>query len=118
MTDAVKQNVWKACMDVIGERIAALGDGLAALHESMQSETKSSAGDKHETARARMQAEGEALRSRLEEAMKMKDDLERLNLSESGEREAFVGSLVETSHGYFFLSVALGRVLVNDLPVF
>jgi transcription elongation GreA/GreB family factor len=102
---------------ILTQRVQALTAALAELTESITTESKSSAGDKHETGRARMQAEQSKLQVQLQEARKMYDDL--LKIPESRDVEDVrPGSLVVTSHGIFFLSVAAGKVTVDGRDIY
>jgi transcription elongation GreA/GreB family factor len=64
-----------------------------------------------------MQAEQSKLQVQLQEARKMYDDL--LKIPESRDVEDVrPGSLVVTSHGIFFLSVAAGKVTVDGRDIY
>ena len=54
-----KSEVYAACLELIRHKIARLERALADLSEDAAGETKSSAGDKHETSRAMVQNEQE-----------------------------------------------------------
>ncbi|MDI1354160.1 MAG: 3-oxoacyl-ACP synthase [bacterium] len=84
---------------------ALLSDILA----SMENETKSSVGDKHETARARMQFEQGKLEKQLSEIKQQETELRRIDLSNVHSHVAF-GSLVETNRGNFFIAIPLGKL--------
>lgn len=86
------------------------------LQESLFSESKSSAGDKHETARAMVQIE-------LEQASKQLKDIEQLihnfeKIKTISRSSIGLGSLIETNLGWFYLSIPLGKVKVNQQEVF
>ena len=57
----LKQNIYSQCLLILNQKIEELNSALATATESANNETKSSAGDKHETARAMMQLEQEKL---------------------------------------------------------
>ena len=48
--EQLKKQLYKLCKDHISKRIKELQHAIADLHEAMANETKSSAGDKYETA--------------------------------------------------------------------
>ena len=54
-----KQRVYEQCRQRIDEKISLLSHMLEELKESSSNETKSTAGDKHETALAMLQIEQE-----------------------------------------------------------
>lgn len=56
-----KAKVYLHCQRIINEKRALLEKEMKSLQESSNNETKSSAGDKHETSRALAQAEQENL---------------------------------------------------------
>ena len=89
---------------------------LAGLKESGSNETKSTAGDKHETALAMLQIEQANTRGQLQELLLQKAMLEKLDPALSA---AMIvnGSLVKTNRGYLYMSVALGKAVINDITV-
>ncbi len=89
---------------------------LNDLKESGANETKSTAGDKHETALAMVQIEQANIRQQLEEALAQKAILEKIN-PEIVADKIIHGSLVITNNGYFFVSAALGKANVENLVV-
>ncbi|MWD30855.1 3-oxoacyl-ACP synthase, partial [Aquicoccus sp. SCR17] len=68
-----KEQLLKFCWDYVDTRTERLKKSAAALQESLNSETKSSAGDKHETGRAMVQLEQEKLAQQLVELDRLKE---------------------------------------------
>lgn len=99
------------CMDLLVKRGEEIRAAMDAVQQSANSETKSTAGDKHETARAMAQLEVEMLSKQLEEVNKSIALLKRIptNTTSSSVQH---GSVVETSIGTFYLSVGLGNLIV------
>ena len=89
---------------------------LTDLKESGANETKSTAGDKHETALAMLQIEQANTRGQLKEVLEQKAVLEKINPSLSTVK-IINGSLIKTSRGWFYLSTALGKAIVEDITV-
>lgn len=89
---------------------------LHDLKESGANETKSTAGDKHETALAMLQIEQANTRAQLQEVLNQQAALEKINPELSAEI-VLNGSLVKTDRGYLFLSVALGKAVVDGIAV-
>lgn len=85
---------------------------LADLKESGTNETKSTAGDKHETALAMLQIEQANVRGQLKDSLSQKNLLEKINPALVATVIAN-GSLVKTNRGYFFLSIALAKVIID-----
>ncbi len=82
---------------------------LNSLIASKNSDTKSSAGDKHETGRAMMQLEVDNAQSQLGKVQKQKQDLAGISTVSTSESVA-AGSLVATNQGLFFISVGIGKL--------
>lgn len=89
---------------------------LDELKESGANETKSTAGDKHETALAMLQIEQANTRVRLNELQQQLAVLEKINLVALSEK-ILSGSLIQTDKGYFFLSIAAGKTIVEGQTV-
>ena len=89
---------------------------LADLKESGANETKSTAGDKHETALAMLQIEQANTRAQLQEVLAQKAALEKINPVLSA---AMIvnGSLIKTNRGYLFMSIALGKAVIDNNAV-
>ena len=94
---------------VLDQRAAALQAELSATLEARNSDTKSSAGDKHEVGRAMVQQELDQLEGRLAGVLSMQQELARVPLDRTYERVGF-GSLVRTDQGRYFLAIPLGLV--------
>ncbi len=101
---------------MINDRVQLLLQVLADLKESGANETKSTAGDKHETALAMLQIEQANVRGQLKEALQQKAVLEKINPVLSPP-VIVNGSLVKTNRGYLFLSVAMGKAIVEGIAV-
>lgn len=90
---------------------------LANATESANNETKSSAGDKHETARTMMQLEQEKLGHQLKELQGQKSELEKIDISKPSTQIA-KGTLIQSDKGFLFLSIGLGKISVEEKNVF
>jgi len=89
---------------------------LADLKESGSNETKSTAGDKHETALAMLQIEQANTRAQLQELLLQKAALEKIDPALSATIIAN-GSLIKTNKGYLFMSIALGKAMIENITV-
>ena len=107
-----KQKVITVFMQQLNEVIQSYQNNLHDLNESAANETKSTAGDKHETALAMLQIEQRNARSRLEEVNKRKTLLEAAAAVKTAGR-VVNGSLVNTNKGYFFIAAALGKIEIE-----
>jgi transcription elongation GreA/GreB family factor len=112
----LKQLIQTHYHQLANTKINLLQQTLADLKESGANETKSTAGDKHETALAMLQIEQANKRTQLQEALEQKNILEKI-ANVTNTTKIVHGSLVKTNKGYFYMSVALGKALVNEVPV-
>lgn len=113
---ALKQKVHAHCLQLLNNKIASLQTVVRELSKSAASDTKSSAGDKHETARAMIQIEQETIGKQLKEFEEQKALLEKIDAGLISP-QIVKGSLVRTNKGYLFLSIALGRISVEGNAV-
>jgi transcription elongation GreA/GreB family factor len=116
MGTTFRSEVIKECERTLEEKINTVTAGLQALNDAMEGESKSSAGDKHETGRARLQAEQVLLQSQLSQLLNDRDSFAKVCNNDSGP-VITPGSLVETDHGIFFIAVALGKINVSGRDV-
>ena len=84
--------------------------------ESSKEETKSSAGDKYETARAMIQQEIDKYSMQLHDAEKQKALLSGLPVTEDSIIRN--GSLILTNKGNFFISISLGQLTIDNKNYF
>lgn len=112
----LKQTIYQYCLQVISNNIQALQLNLADLRQSAANETKSSAGDKYETARAMLHIEQENTHRQLTEALAQQTILQNINITAQPSRIA-LGSLVTTNQGLLFISVALGKLKIDNTTV-
>lgn len=98
------------CLSILMNRAASADKQLQDLKEDLLGESKSSAGDKHETGRAMVQLEMEKLADQRKDLQLMLDKWSQIDFSTPDSRVK-VGSLVVTSSGIFLLAVALGTTM-------
>jgi transcription elongation GreA/GreB family factor len=107
-----KQKIYNHYLKVVNDKIDLLQKVLADLKESGANETKSTAGDKHETALAMLQIEQANTRAQLKEVELQKATLEKINPSLTP-TVIVNGSLIKTNRGYLFLSIAAGKAVID-----
>lgn len=112
----LKEKVHAACLQLLTDKIRVLQDNLKALTQGAENDNKSSAGDKHETARAMMQLEQEKLSKQLDDLLKQRDVLLKID-TKNEPRQITKGSLVKTNKGYLFLSIPLGKLSMENIDV-
>lgn len=112
-----KEEVLGALNFGISSKLTDLQRELDEILESMANDTKSTAGDKHETSRAMAQIEQEKLGKQISETMKLKNLLQGINVYKSSEKIG-IGSLIETTSGIYFLGIPYGLITISGVPVF
>ncbi|ULQ53452.1 hypothetical protein [Flavihumibacter fluvii] len=111
-----KPAIYALYKKAIGEKIRLLQSSLDELKEIGKNETKSTAGDKHETALAMVQLEQEKKRIQLREVQQQLADFEKIDPGKTAFNVGR-GSLVVTSKGLFYLSLALGKIVIDGKPI-
>ncbi len=111
-----KEKVHISFMSLLDEKIKFLKTNLADLFESGKNETKSTAGDKHETALAMLQIEQENLRRQLATLLEQRSLLALLDPS-IVQTWVRPGSLVFTTHAILYISTSLGKLTFDDRVV-
>ena len=109
----IKEVLFKECEDFVNKRLQTVEDIISSNQKALQSETKSSAGDKHETGRAMLQLEMEKAGQQLAGISQMKLILAKINILKKSE-VAHLGSVVETGFANYFLSISTGKIEVED----
>lgn len=112
-----KVRLYQALLKEVDQRAKNLQDSLVDALDSTANETKSTAGDKHETGRAMAQLEQEKIGSQIAEITKLKEILFRIQPDKSHSKVE-LGSLVTTSNGLFFISIGIGAFQFEGKSVF
>ena len=112
----IKQQIHAHYIDTINSKILMLQQTLADLKESGSNETKSTAGDKHETALAMLQIEQANTRAQLHDAQEQRSALVTIN-TDVITKKIMPGSYVKTNKGNFYISVALGKLIIDGETV-
>ena len=110
---SIKQNIKSEVLRQLDLKIKDISSAVKSAEESRDNDTKSSAGDKHETSRAKIQTEIDQLSKQLVNAQRQKNNLSIIDTNTLNSI-ADVGSLVETNKGYFFISTGWGRIQIQD----
>lgn len=108
----VKEELYEACKSFLNGRLNTVIERIANIQESLQSETKSSAGDKHETGRAMLQLEREKAGNQLLDIQKQQELFSRVAIDTSSD-VARLGSLVTTDKGVYFLAISVGVITID-----
>jgi len=113
----IKKQLHAKCWEIAAQKINELNTIIQEAQNAANKETKSSAGDKHETGRAMAQLETEKLTKQLSEALKVEQTLTQINPT-TKHKKAGLGSLVTTNNGTFYIAIGLGKIELNDEVIF
>ncbi|MFT5955545.1 MAG: transcription elongation GreA/GreB family factor [Cyclobacteriaceae bacterium] len=105
----IKKKAISQSFELLGAKLDLLKSEMTALQLSSESETKSSMGDKYETAREMVEHERQKIQSQLETFQKQKQFLQQINL-DTPHQSSKLGSIIRTDKGTFLLSIGLGKV--------
>ncbi len=100
----------------LGNRIAELQASINQAREAANDDTKSSAGDKHETGRAMAQLEQEKLGKQLQELYTQAELLKRI--PEVNTAIVAVGSVVSCSTMNYYMAIAIGKLNLSNEAYF
>lgn len=118
MTVPNKKIVYQNVCDEVNLRIKNLKTILQEMFDAAsRNDSKNSAGDKHETGVAMAQLEQEKLTKQINELLLIQENLQKINPSIS-QSKIGLGSLVETNNGWYYFSVGIGSIVVNNLSIF
>ncbi len=100
-----------------GDKLQTIQQDLEGLREELSDNTKSTAGDKHETSRAMAQLEMEKLGKQYIETQKKYELVKQLSALPPLDI-ANVGALIFTSKGVFLLGIPVGKIVLEEQEVF
>ena len=107
----------KRCQNYVSERLGRIKKSIDDIQQALTNESKSSAGDKHETGRAMLQLEREKLGNQLYEAEKMQEVLSKVDLQcDTG--TIGLGNLVQTTKNTYFLAISAGIQTIPNGSVY
>ena len=101
----------------LSNKIASLQEILDDTYKSTLDDSKSSAGDKHETSIAMVQLEQEKLTNQLNEFLKQQRILLSINPT-SRHQLIQLGSLVETKQAWYYFSIGIGLISIEKTAIF
>lgn len=109
----IKVELYAICAEFVEERYINILSIIEGIEGALLSETKSSAGDKHETGRAMLQLEREKAGRQLAEIQSLKAQLSKVDIERSSDLIG-TGSLVYTSGLNYFIAISAGEIRVNN----
>lgn len=113
----VKIELLKRCRAFVNKRLKTVEEIIKSNQKALSSETKSSAGDKHETGRAMLQLEMEKAGQQLAGIVVMKTILSKIDISKTT-KKAHLGSVIYTTSANYFLSISAGKLVIDDVIFF
>jgi hypothetical protein len=113
----LKETLFKQCESFVNKRLQTIEEALSSNQKALQAETKSSAGDKHETGRAMLQLEMEKASQQLMGVNEMKITLAKIDIFKQ-HKIVHLGSIVETDHFNYFLSISAGKLTTHEKDYF
>ena len=85
----LKEQLYYLCKSYVNDRLETIEDILSSNQKALQSETKSSAGDKHETGRAMLQLEMEKAGQQLVGVSQMNTILAKIDFLNTSKKAHF-----------------------------
>ncbi len=107
----LKEELFRQCEIFVSDKLATVRSRIEDLERALQSETKSSAGDKHETGRAMLQLEREKAGQQLAEINHHQETIVKLLLSKA--EVGKLGAVVKTNLANYFISISAGKLSVD-----
>ena len=114
----IKENLYLQCVAFVENRFQTIQDTITEIQESLTSETKSSAGDKHETGRAMLQLEREKAGNQLAEIQKIREHLSKIVLSTNSSGFVGLGNIVFTNKTNYFIGISAGKLEVDEVEFY
>lgn len=113
MTDKeLKVALLDYCKETVERRYIKIKQTITDIVESLEEESKSSAGDKHETGRAMLQIDRENAGKQLQEIENLQSLVKKIDIKAISDYIR-LGSLVYTNNGTYFISISIGQVTVG-----
>jgi len=113
-----KDRILEECFGIVNQKIAQVNLGIQDANQSLQNDTKSSAGDKYETSREMIQQDLNRYEQQIKVLNQDLDILTRIKNQKLDVHKAGLGSLVKTDKGFYFLAVSIGQISIDDQKIF
>lgn len=110
-----KEQILNSCIQLVDDKLENIQQAINGYQQDLNSETKSSAGDKHETGRAMLQLEMEKLGQQYQTVLSQKDTLRKIDVSPK--TKAQIGSLIFANGFSYFLATSIGQVKIQDKTI-
>ncbi|MFX0556157.1 3-oxoacyl-ACP synthase [Maribacter sp. CXY002] len=113
----LKLGAHQHCSLFVSSRWDRIHQQIKELEVALTTETKSSAGDKHETGRAMIQLEREKLGRQLAEVEKMQQVMSKIGV-QMPTHKIGLGNLVITNTFNYYIAISSGEFKLKDTSVF
>ena len=113
----IKQQLHLKCQELLQNRLRIVEKSMNDIYNNLESETKSTAGDKHETGRAMLHLEREKLGHQLAIINNQLQVFNKINLEAQISR-VVLGSLVYTTQANYFISVSMGELKAGKIRAY
>jgi transcription elongation GreA/GreB family factor len=113
----IKNTLRIVCVDFVLSRLQTIHNIVQSNQDALDSESKSSAGDKHETGRAMLQLEMEKAGQQLSGVQQMKLIVEKIDSSKFS-KVGSLGSVIRTEEVNYFIGISVGKVEVENETYF
>lgn len=108
-----KKTLIHKCSEIVSKKIKNVKQTISSHQKSLLSETKSSAGDKHETGRAMLQLEIEKAGKQLIVIEEMQKVLSKIDVKKTSQNIC-LGSVVITNNYNYFMSISIGKLTIGE----
>ena len=109
----IKKQLLNEVIKLLDGKISVLQEAIKSAKESRDADSKSSVGDKYETSRAMMHIEIDKNETQLRNILKQRNEVQKIKTNHLSDNVEF-GSAVYTSNGNYFISVALGKIEIDN----
>ena len=109
----IKQQLYNHCQEFVNQKLKTIQKTILSNKEALNSETKSSAGDKHETGRAMLQLEMEKAGQQLKVVQQMQTQLSKIDIY-SKNSIGCLGSLITTNSHNYYLAISIGKATIDS----
>lgn len=109
---ANKEELYYKCLDTVNKQIEKYEKEMEQIRESMENNDAHTDYDEDDT-KGQLLGDFEKYAEYLDNSRKMKEKLSRIDKTHYTKQVDF-GSIVETSENYYFISAALGKIVMDE----
>jgi len=113
----IKEELRLVCVNFLASKLNIIQDTINSNQEALHTESKSSAGDKHETGRAMLQLEMEKAGQQIAVLQQMKLVVEKIT-SDRLTDVVSLGAVIRTDFANYYMGISIGRVEIENETYF